>query len=261
VSLWRRERMRVILTPEHTLVLRPVGVRAISAATQPRQILDALDTLPAHRALAECLTSPPWRGCDVDLVLSNRWVCYALSEAPGALLRPSEEQALAQAQICAVYGGQAQDWRISVQSQPPDAGVFAAAVSSRRIQDVQSVLEQAGVARYTLRPLLSVAVRTLRKSLHTGWWVVVEPGWWCLLKAERGTWRHISCQPCDEDWAEHLATHLERTQRLVGNSPASAVVWVQPIGCGAPQPMVYPPGWTGQLVLPSGQPQWNWERI
>lgn len=261
MSLWRRDRLRVVLTPERTLVLRPAGARATSAPMPPWQTLDALETLPAHRTLAECLASPPWRGCEADLVLSNRWVCHVLSEAPGALLSPSEEQALAQARICAVYGGQAQDWRISVHSQPPDAGILAAAVSSRRIQDVQDALGQARVMRFNIRPLLSVAARALGKRFRKGWWVVVEPGWWCLLKAERGAWRHIHCQPCGEDWPEHLAAHLLRTQRLVGDSPVPAAVWVQPIDCTAPQPLVYPPGWTGKLLLPPGKSQWDWDRI
>ncbi len=258
MSLWRRERVRVVLTPEQTLVLRPSLAR--TAAPQS-QSLDPVETPQAYQALAACLALPQWRAAGVDIVLSNRWVCYALSEAPGAILRGTEERALAQARICAVYGGQAQDWRISVQSQPPDAGVFAAAIASQRMVNLLAALERAAVSRYTLRPLLDVAARSMATSLRAGWWVVVEPGWWCVLKASRGAWRHVSCQPCGDDWAARLAAHLQRSQLLAGEPSAPAQIWVQPIGCEATERLTYPAGWAGRLVLPAKSRMWDWAQI
>lgn len=257
MSLWRRERLRLVLTPEQTWALHrhPNG----KDQAEQRQF-DPIESLDGSEAVTAYLSEPRWRNTEVDILVSNRWVAYTLSEPPGALLNPVEENALALARTCAVYGGNAADWCVSVQSQPPDAGVFAAAMRVARIETIQSVLDAAGVKRYQLRPLLdAAATQKLRKS--RGWWVVVEPGMACLLKMERGAWRHVACHPCANDWPTQLARHLHRAHDLAGESDGGSPVWFQPIGCTVTGSPTVPEGWTSHLVLPAGAAMWDWDRI
>lgn len=255
---WRRDRVRVVLTPEQTLVLRPASGRAGATSMQR---LEALETEQAQLALIACLASPAWHASDVEVLVSNAWIGYALSAAPGALLGPAEEHALAQATICRVYGGRPENWQVSMQSQPPDAGVLAAGLPRVRMDTLRAIFRQAAVSRLTVRPLLDHAARTLRHTLRSGWWVVVEPGWWVVLQADRSVWRYVQGQPCGADWPQHLASHLRRTQNLTGDRDRSSQVLVQPIACQAPATLTYPPGWSGKMVAPRGATAWPWETI
>lgn len=258
MSLWRREHVRLVLFPERTLALHRLTT---GTNTGNRHVLGSLDDPEGRQGLAKFLLSPGIRNADIDIIVSNRWVNYTLSDPPGAMLRAAEESALALAKTCAVYGGKAQDWCVSVQSQPPDAGVFSAAMKTSRVEAMRELMNEAGIRKYSLRPLLDAAAGAINKQPDKGWWIVVEPGMWCLLRSEDGAWRHVACQTCTNNWSDHLASHLLRAHAINGDSADTKHAWLQPIGCAATKPPIFPEGWQGQLVLPPGEPMWDWDRI
>ncbi len=250
--------MRIVLRPTETLLLR---AGRVGGNTFPRQSIAPLDDGQGREALAESLTSPGWRAGRLDVVISNALVRYVVTEPPGAFLSRSEERALATARLAAIYGETARDWRLVTQSQPPDAGVFAAAIPAALFDAVRAAAAKAGIRRLRLRPLLDVAGARAKGPFANGWWVLAEPGWWCLLEAHRGAWRQIVSEPCVPEWPEHLALRLERAVLAAGRAPSPMPVRVQAVGTPLPDRIDHPAGWTGERVEPKGGGAWHWEAL
>ncbi len=259
MSLWRLERVRVVLRPDETLLLRTGAARGSALRSQS---LAPLDEPEGPERFAEALASPEWRARALDIVISNALVRFVVTDPHGASLSQLEERALASARLIAIHGGTPQDWRLAVQSQPSDEGVFAAAIATPLFDAVQAAAARAGIPRFRLRPMLTAAEGRAARRLSSGWWVLVEPGWWCLLEANKGAWRQIVGEPCPEDWPNHLALRLERATRAAGRAASPLPIRVQAIGTPLPDRVAYPPGWAGERVLPKKDGDaWDWERF
>jgi len=200
-------------------------------------------------AAADCMKRPEWQASGTDIILSNRCVRYCLSEPPGRLLGRVEELTLVEAEFRKIHGDAARHYRIRTQSQPPDAGVFGAAVDEALAQALEALMEAAGTRDYTVRTLLDVAARD--HSRIAGWWVLVEPGWLTLALAEDHAWRHVSGQACDGDWTAQLPGLLARAERLAP-SPVTRKVWVQTLGYRAPCALDLSPQWDATMLAPAG---------
>lgn len=200
-------------------------------------------------AAADCLRLPEWQAAGTDIILSNRCVRYCLSEPPGRLLGRAEELTLIEAEFRRIYGDAARRYRIRTQSQPPDAGVFGAAVDEVLAQALEALVKAAGAHDYTVRTLLDFAARD--HSRIEGWWVLVEPGWLTIVLAEDRAWRHVSGQACDGDWTVQLPSLLVRAERLVP-SQAPRKVWVQTLGYPAPHALNLSPQWDATMLAPTG---------
>ena len=229
MSLWWSKQLRLVVAPDHCALIRASGSRR--EADRVRVLPPALGP-EGLKPLAACLGEPEWRTSSVDIVVSNRYVHYTLSEPPGRLLKAEEEMTLARAGFRAIFGETANRFRVRAVSQPPDAGVLSAALDESLAQALEGLMKDTGVTRYRMRTLLDAAVNQL--PAKDGWWVLAEPGWICMLLAERGAWRHVSAYPAGQDWTEQLADRLERSTRLISNLAASRKVWLHAVNCAPP---------------------------
>lgn len=243
MSRWWPEPLRLFLSPAGCLLMRERGKQA--AAAQQVLHLPGVAGADDLAPLADALNSAEWRSARIEILLSHRYVRFVLSEPPGRLLTAAEERALAEAGLRRVYGAAAQGFRVRVTSQPPDAGVFGAAMDESLVAALEALMAASGITQYTLCPWLERAGQA--RAMSHGWWVLAEPGWVCLLLAQNGVWRQVSAQPCGTDWAAALPAWLERAARLLDEVPP-CVVRVQAVDGVIPQPLALPPGWHGEII-------------
>lgn len=236
MSPWWSERTRLFLGPEGGWLARLHGPDAGRILRLPG-VEGANDLAP----LATALKGAEWRTAHCDVVLSHRYLRCVLSEPPLRLLGKNEERVMVDAEFRRVYGT-AQNLRVRMTSQPPDAGVFGAALDENLASAVEALLKETGIQRYRLRPWLEAAA--LRPQ--SGWTVLAEPGWALLLLAEAGAWRHVEAQPCGPDWTQRLPGWLTRAEQL-REVPTSRRVRVRVLE-GAVPTFAWPAGWLGEAA-------------
>lgn len=241
MSRWWPEPLRIFLSPASTVLMRERGKATARQVLHLPGIIGADDLAP----LAAALNTAEWRTTRAEILLSHRYLRFALSEPPGRLLSAAEERVLAEAELHRVYGAAAQGLRVRVASQPPDAGVFGAAMEEAFVRGLEALMEEGGVKHYHLLPWLEVAAR--HRAITHGWWVLAEAGWVCLLLIQHGVWRQVSAHPCNAGWAAELPAWLERAERLL-DAPAPRQVRVQAVDGCVPEPLLLPAGWTGAAV-------------
>ena len=244
-------------TPENTLILLP-------KAQNKWEELPPITAAERNDALSQAWSEYGRQRVHIDVTLSNRFVRYALTAAPGRILSPDQEEALAAAQICNIYGGSAHDWAVSLHPQPPGAGLVAAAVESalhNTFTRLQASLEK---ATFAVQPALSKALQQLpadarRSGRSAKWFVLTEPGWLSLLfLSETGLWKFIDNQPCDDHWPQQLEQHLKRAQAICGAPEAHYPVWLQTIGAAPLVPPTLPAGWTAFPISPPERKSYAW---
>lgn len=213
MSRWLAEPLRIGLAPGE-VALRLGGTTRVQPAQdeQPGSLLPALE-----QALHEL---PEARAAYVTL--SQKLVRHTLTPDPGKALRRDEELALARASLEMIFGREATDWRVAVHSQPPGAGLFAAAIDAGLADALESLLARHGARRIHIGPVLRDIVRSLPQR-YSGWVACAEPGWITLLAATRGTWRHHAVLPCGPDWQTLLPDWLMREAVAVAPAPPATL--------------------------------------
>jgi len=237
VSLWSRDQLRIALAPHGLALLRhhgnpakPVASKAVPCETRDWQSLMPL----LERELAD----PAWRGARAEVVLSNQYVRYVLTPAPGKALSRLEEAALVAASFREIYGAESTDWRIRVQSQPPQFGLVGAAVDESLAIQIGDLMKRHHYTDWAFSPLASVVAQ--RHAQAADWWVLAEPGWLCLFNAVSGYWRYLSSQPVDNTWRIRLPEILNREARMAGRDQAgkTQTAFIQAVGVGSATPPV-----------------------
>jgi hypothetical protein len=217
--------LRIALAPGEAALSRVHGKAAHRVLVSNERSAESL--LPL---LDEALADPVWHGRRVEVVLSQQFVRLVLTPPPGKALKRDEEQALVAASLHDIYGEEATRWLVQVHSQPPQFGLFGAAVDSAFAQQLDALLKRHGFRDIAIRPLVSVAVQRLPKQFQ-GWWILAEPGWVSLFGGINGVWQHLAGQPVDADWAAALPELIEREAGFI-TLPTPPAVWIQGVGVG-----------------------------
>jgi hypothetical protein len=247
VSLWSRDQLRIALTPHGLALLRHQG-NPLKPVASKSIACDARDWHSLLPLLERELSEPAWRAPQVHVVLSNQYVRYVLTAPPGKALTREEEQALVGASFREIYGNEVADWRIRVDSQPPQFGLVGAAIDESLAALLGELFKRHHYGNWTLNPLASLA------SHHpvpqtANWWVLVEPGWMCLFNTARNYWRYVSSQPVDEHWRNTLPNMLDREARMTGHHATDTIqtAFIQAVGVGHGVPPVTS-GWNWRMA-------------
>ena len=225
MSRWSADVLRIALAPGEAALSRVHGKTAQRVLVSNERSAESL--LPL---LDEALADPAWHTRRAEVVLSQHFVRLVLTPPPGKALKRDEEQALVTASLHEIYGEEATRWQVQVHSQPPQFGLFGAAVDSALVQQLDALLKRHGFRDIAIRPLVSLAVRRLPKQFQ-GWWVLAEPGWVSLFGGVNGIWQHLAGQPVDANWGAALPELIEREAGLT-TLPVPSTVWIQPVGIG-----------------------------
>ncbi|MFZ3017859.1 MAG: hypothetical protein WA056_05325 [Gallionella sp.] len=112
-------RLRIAISPERISLLRLGRGLKPKLLAKHDEVIDASGRQPAWRAVVErldaILTQPEWQNAEVDIVLSNRLVCYAAIPFDARLKDYSAQEAFARYSLTQTYGPVAGQWELRIQ--------------------------------------------------------------------------------------------------------------------------------------------------
>lgn len=217
--LWRDE-LRIGLGPSS------IALTGYRRGVRPRLFCQAVLPLEPSQA------SPPWQAAvqalprlldesgarrpNVRIVLSNRFVRYALLPWSAAIKRNAEWLALARHRFINVYGSAAQTWLTRVSNTGANAPRIASAIDA----ELLSALEETVSSRARLvsvQPYLTAAYNRLHPLIgrESCWLAIEEQERLTLGLLEGGTWRAIRSRRRERASRATLGELLDRESALL----------------------------------------------
>ncbi len=256
MSLLWRDRMQVFLGADQVnLVGVTRGIKPVQRFRQSDICVQANDPKP-WKASLQCLELMLGqvddgfrRGARLHVALSNHFVRYGVIAPQPSLSNPEELMAYADFQMREIYGERVDDWVLSLSTWDPCGGALCAAIAHDLQSELESLARRCGTRLASIEPYLAAALDHWAKQL-TGrqvWFVLVEPGRFCLVSLQDGIWRGVRNQRIVENLQEELLSALEQESVISGvNQPAGQVY-------------VFAPEYSGQW--PGRDSRWQFVRL
>jgi len=241
------DELRVVLYPDHLAMVRiekEITRQGLRFRVKTRAVVSDVAVAAGEplwggslKALGEALSSVAGRKAQGTVILSNRFMSYALVPWSVDLGGEGEEQAMARHCFRNAYGEVVEHWDIRLSPSKAGAPMLASAVDRRLPEALRAVLGLAGVALKSIQPHLMAAYNTCRGRIHgdCAWFGVVERGNLCLALLQRDCWSSLRTLRIGEDWQVELPQILEREAILADcAAPASEVyLWAPEFGADA----------------------------
>lgn len=257
MSLLSPDQVGVALYPDRLLLARSGGL--LRRRLKHKQIIDVAPAVegaplwqPAVDALAAQVAAGAMAGAAVTLVLSNRFVNYALVPYSEALGSADEELAFVRHCFARVHGSQADDWTFRLSQASPGTTRLACGIEQALIDALTKVMTPLGSRYRSLQPHLMASFNRWRTKLavRPGWFVVAEPGLLSLAMLSGGQWQSVRTLKVGPDWTQELPGVLSREEMLVGSDTQCDEVML--FAPDAAQPMMLEPGkWRINTLLPT----------
>jgi hypothetical protein len=257
VSLLSPDHLGVALYPDRLLLARTSGL--LRRRLKHKQIIAVAPAdegaplwQPAVDALASQVAAGAMAGAAVTLVLSNRFVNYALVPYSDALGSAEEELAFVRHCFSRVHGSEADRWAFRLSQGSPGKSRLACGVEQTLIDALAKVMTPLGSHYRSLQPHLMASFNRWRTRLakRPGWFVVAEPGLLSLAMLCDGQWHSVRTLKVGPDWPQELPGVLSREEFMVGShTPCDDVMLFAP---DAAQPLMLEPGkWRINTLLPT----------
>ena len=222
MSLLWPDRLGMALFPERLVLARASG------GFRPRLLHKEMVTFapaepgmplwqPAVDALAVKVAAGALAKANVSLVLSNRFVNYAVIPWSDALRGKEEELAFARHCFTRIYGSEADGWEIKSSSAKPHKPRLACAVDRSLLEALSLHMKPLASCYRSLQPHLMASFNRWRARLgvRPAWLVVAEPGLLCLALLQDGHWQSVRTVKAGSDWISELPELLAREECLV----------------------------------------------
>lgn len=271
MSLSLRDELRVVLCPEQVLLVR-IG-RSFTYRGLKHRVLDKRSIPCAETSGGDSLWSGAVRVLAAELpelagstafatvILSNRFMQYALVPWSGALKDEEEETAYARHFFRKLYGSAAESWELRLNPERAGMPQLASAVDSRLTDAVRISFDGAGIRLRSIQPSLMVAYNSCQTRLQkcSAWFVLFEAGSLCLALLQQGRLGSVRTLRAGSDWRETLPQLLEREAYLTDADATTneVLLWapehdesVSPESAGWPKSA----GWKIQALQPAIRP-------
>jgi hypothetical protein len=227
-----RDDFQVVLNPSQVLMAR-AGTALTRRGLQRRLLAHGTAGCPAVApgkpawtgalaALEQLLHGMPAGRANLQVVLSNLFVRYAVVPWQTGLHGAAEDAAYVRHYFAQMFGSAADGWDICVSSTPDGHPRLASAIDTCLLTALRELCALTGLRLRAVRPQLVSTFNRYRRSLaSSGWIVLAESGYLCIGLFEDGRWLSIRTMRTDAGWQEHLPALLEREACLV--NPASEV--------------------------------------
>ncbi|WP_233093828.1 hypothetical protein [Azotobacter chroococcum] len=192
----------------------------------------------AAQALERLLGEQGRRRASLDLLLSSRFVRFALIPWSEQLASPEELEAYARFRFQEIYGALADGWLLRLSPAPAGQPRLAAAIERGLLERLQVLSKDAGLRLCSVQPYLMAAFNRFAGQLPAGdfLFVLAEPGRSSLLLARAGGWAAVRSVSGDDDDAALLAL-VERESELQGlEDAARSAFYLHAPGRTAPPP-------------------------
>lgn len=244
MSLLSHEEWNIVLYPDRAQMVRVA--RELSVRGMAWRVL-AKHSVPCDEGAADA----PWSGALLALdaalsgqgagaaatvILSNRFMHYALVPWSAALSDEAEEMAFARHCFKEMYGEVAEQWELRVNPENPGRARLASAVDRRLPAELRALFGRRGVRLASIQPHLMTVFNNCRASLgeRNAWFVVVEDGNLCLVRLYQGSWISVRSTRVGSDWSGLLPSILEREGYLADCVAANEVlIWAPDSGNAA----------------------------
>ena len=253
--LWP-EQLGIALFPERLVLARTGGAlrrrllhKEIVAFTPAQAGMPLWQ--PAVDALAAKAAAGALAGAKVTLVLSNRFVHYAVIPWSDTLAGKDEELAFARHFFARVYGSKADAWDLRLSSAMPGKPRLACAVEQPLIEALNMCMSPLASRYRSLQPHLMASFNRTCAQLRerTVWLVVAEPGLLCVALLQDGCWQSVRTVKVGADWIEELPGVLDREECLVDSqTECGRVLVLAPDGPQAAMPQASK--WRFESLLP-----------
>lgn len=243
MSPWPRRQLRIVMGPERitlspvrrTLTLR--GLRPSIDDPQTQLFPAATEGqpwAPALLALETALQSAAKGSTAVSVILSNRFVRYAVVPWRAGLADAQEDLSYARHCFTKVYGKAASEWEMRLSRQPPEMPRVASAVDPDLLEGLRSVCRRGGVSLRSIQPHLMAVFNGARVHLRqrSAWLALLEPGHLCLALLRDGHWRRVRNLRLEGSWREELPWLLEREAFLADDPAVPRAVYVETLDAG-----------------------------
>jgi hypothetical protein len=252
VSPLLRAELQVVLTPSQVLM------------TDSGTVLARLGwrrRLPVE-AIAECPAAEPgrpaWTGAlaalagqlhrmpggrdkpraNLRVILSNRFVRYAIVPWQAGLHGAAEDAAYVRHHVAQMFGSAADGWDVCVSAAPAGHPRLASAIDAPLLAGLRELCAPAGIRLKAVWPQLSATFNCYRNRFGgSGWFVMADPGCLCIGLFEAGRWRSIQTARTVETgtgWQQELTALLERAACLAGPACAAdrVFLWAPELAVG-----------------------------
>ena len=257
MSLLSPDQLGVALYPDRLLLARSGGL--LRRRLKHKQIIavapagaDAPLWQPAVDALVSQVAAGAMAGAEVTLVLSNRFVNYALVPYSDAIGGADEELAFVRHCFSRVHGSQADGWACRLSQASPGKTRLACGIEQTLVDALAKVMTPLGNHYRSLQPHLMASFNRWRTRLarQPGWFVVAEPGLLSLAMLCDGQWHSVRTLKVGPDWPQELPGVLSREEFLVGShTQCDEVLLFAP---DAAQPLMLEAGkWRINTLLPT----------
>jgi hypothetical protein len=238
--LWA-DRLLVSLAPNRVALARVRGrwrPKLIS-----KQVMESDQPLDALRSAVAALGK---KRLQATVVLSNRFVRYAVVPCDAAVSGPEEELALARFHFSRIHGERAKGWDLRLSDGPSGAARLASAVDAGLVAAIRGCFPSgSGAKLVSVQPYLMAAYNRWRDAIarEDAWLVLPETDGACLAYATRAGWLAARLLRYEDAGGTSLAESMEREQLRLAAAPRAALVH------GAPPPALS--GWKlFRLMLP-----------
>lgn len=217
------DRLQIVLVPERVTVVHQ-GARFKSGETTTKTSACAAVAQgesvwqPALRTLKQLLIEGHFGSANATVTLSNHFVRYQLINAQPDLASFDEEQAFVRFSFSEIYGAEANHWVLRWGNGIAIAPQVASAIDQSLLDQLESVLTDAGIKLRSVQPYLMAAFNYVRDSIDAKprWFVLVEPGSACVSFMRNGDWQLLRSARLGTDWAADLPRVLGREFQQVG---------------------------------------------
>lgn len=257
MSLLSFDQVGVALYPDRLLLARTSG--RLRRSLKHKEIIavasadaDAPLWQPAVDALAGQVAAGSMAGAAVTLVLSNRFVNYALVPYSEALGSAEEELAFVRHCFTRVHGSQVDQWAFRLSQASPGKARLACGVEQTLVDELTKVMTPLGSRYRSLQPNLMASFNRWRSRLSRNpvWFVVAEPGLLTLAMLCDGQWQSVRTLKVGPDWLQELPGVLSREECLIdSHTQCDEVLLFAP---DAGQPLMLEAGkWRINKLLPT----------
>jgi hypothetical protein len=213
------DRLQVSLFPSEVFLLGETSFpkkKTVERKTIPCD--PAFGAEPWHGAIAALQSQTFDFHSKVSIILSDRFVRYAVLPWSGALAGAAEEQAYIRHHFAKIHGDKAKGW--ALRASPAGAGAprLASAIDSALLEAIRKAFPGGGKAKLvSVQPQLMARFNAARARLPDdgAWLVLAEPERACVALHARGGWRSV--QNAKGPW---LALLERERYRVAGEAPS-----------------------------------------
>jgi hypothetical protein len=223
-----RKRVTAALCPTHIAVSissrgwRPVSTKPACYAAE--RVEGVANWEAPLAALRQWLEQTQQEDVDVDILLADDFVRYALIPWSDQVQKPAERAALAQITFESLFGAAALDWEIRVDAGDFDQASIACALDRVFLTELQSVLMARKLRLRSLQPNFMRLCAHWRPPVEGDALLALVGGDQCLLATVRNAgWNSIRAVKLTDDPRQAAPAVIEREILLQGLSEQTEV--------------------------------------